>query len=347
MGKVVKTWEIVNSILVQYNGEETEIIIPEEVTAIANEAFDGNNKITKVIVPESVHTIGHRAFANCTALREITMYGVKHIYTNVFRGCVSLQKVDFQNSPLQRINFCTFKGCNSLREFTAPPEVKWISNAAFSKCTALRTVRLPEKLVEIKRYAFSKCYSLRRIELNTECTHVEQGAFHECGSKMELIWEPACKYYNQRAPKTAIIFMGIQGSGKTYYYNQHFKDRYEHINLDELHTRNKEMIAIEACIANGKSLVIDNTNPTKKDRERYISKLKEAGYQVVGYFFESKVQDCIRRNAERTGKECVPNMAIAATSNKLEMPSYDEGFDKLYFVKRIEENRMAREDWRD
>ena len=38
--------------------------------------------------------------------------------------------------------------------------------------------------------------------------------------------------------------------------------------------------------------------------------------------------------------------AIAATSNKLEMPSYREGFDELYFVKNDGE-KMAIEKWRD
>jgi len=40
----------------------------------------------------------------------------------------------------------------------------------------------------------------------------------------------------------------------------------------------------------------------------------------------------------------IPAMAIAATSNKLEMPSYDEGFDKLYFVANDGRN-MEISDW--
>ncbi len=89
---------------------------------------------------------------------------------------------------------------------------------------------------------------------------------------------------------------------------------------------------MEECIRQKKNFVVDNTNPTREDRARYIPLAKEAGYQVIGYFFQSKVQDCIARNALRTGKACIPSKAIAATSKKLELPSYDEGFDKLYFV---------------
>ena len=45
--------------------------------------------------------------------------------------------------------------------------------------------------------------------------------------------------------KTMIIFIGIQGSGKTHYYNKYMDGIYEHVNLDELHTRNKERMLIQ------------------------------------------------------------------------------------------------------
>ena len=74
--------------------------------------------------------------------------------------------------------------------------------------------------------------------------------------------------------------------------------------------------------------------------------LREAGYHITGYFFESRVKDCIRRNEKRTGKARVPNIAIAATSNKLELPSLAEGFDALYFIARKNEKTMIKEEWR-
>lgn len=146
--------------------------------------------------------------------------------------------------------------------------------------------------------------------------------------------------------KHAIIFMGLQGSGKTWYYAKYLSADYAHINLDTLHTRNKERIALEHCISEGKNIVIDNTNPTQQDRQRYIPVLRRAGYQITGYFFESRIKDCIRRNEQRSGKARVPNAAIAATSNKLEFPSLEEGFDELYFIARRDENVMEKEEWR-
>lgn len=147
------------------------------------------------------------------------------------------------------------------------------------------------------------------------------------------------------ARKEMIIFIGIQASGKTTFYHQHLAE-YVHISLDILHTRNKERIALEECFSSGKSMVIDNTNPTAADRAGYISKAKAHGYHITGYFFRSCISDCVRRNEKREGKAKVPKTAIAATSNKLEMPDYAEGFDKLYFV-YMENETMIIEDWKE
>ena len=149
----------------------------------------------------------------------------------------------------------------------------------------------------------------------------------------------------KKKEKHVIIFIGIQASGKTTFYNQMLADGfYAHISLDILHTRNKENLEMNACFESGKSFVIDNTNPEKGDRERYIVKAKEYGYYIIGIFFQSIVKDCVSRNVARGNK--VPPKAIAATSNKLQMPSLEEGFDELFFA-RITDNGFDITKWRD
>ncbi len=142
-----------------------------------------------------------------------------------------------------------------------------------------------------------------------------------------------------------ILFIGIQASGKSSFYRKYLSD-YEHISLDVLNTRNKERLAIEECIAKEKSFVIDNTNPTKEDRKRYFDKIAGKDYQAVGYFFRSVISESIERNEQRTGKQYVPRCAIAATSNKLEMPTFEEGFAELYYV-YMKDGDFVVEEWRE
>ena len=137
--------------------------------------------------------------------------------------------------------------------------------------------------------------------------------------------------------KQAVIFIGIQACGKSTFYQRHLSNLgYVHISLDVLKTRDRESQMLAKCINEGKSFVVDNTNPEMTDRSRYITKAKEHGYHIIGIFFQSIVRACIVRNDKRGGK--VPTKAIAATSNKLQLPSYSEGFDELFFAKIVNNN---------
>ncbi|HEX5422907.1 MAG TPA: AAA family ATPase [Candidatus Acidoferrales bacterium] len=130
----------------------------------------------------------------------------------------------------------------------------------------------------------------------------------------------------------AVIFVGIQGSGKTSFYRERFFNSHVRISLDMLRTRRREQILFRACLAAGQSFVIDNTNPLPIDRARYVSEARQAGFRVVTYYFETSLGDAMRRNNQRLGKEKIPPMALAATLRKLQAPSLQEGFDAVYVV---------------
>ena len=89
---------------------------------------------------------------------------------------------------------------------------------------------------------------------------------------------------------------------------------------------------IEAALAAGRSVVVDNTNPRRADRVPIIAAARRHGAQVAGYFFQTDAADALRRNRAREGRERVPAVAIFATRKRLEVPTVDEGFDHLYTV---------------
>lgn len=146
--------------------------------------------------------------------------------------------------------------------------------------------------------------------------------------------------------KTMIIFIGAQASGKSTFYKTYFADSCQHINLDTLHTRNKEKMMLSECLQNGESCVIDNTNPTKEDREKYIRLAQEYGYHIIGFYFKSCISECFQRNAGREGKAYVPERAILGTAKKLELPAFSEGFEQLYHV-AIAEDEFVINEWQE
>ena len=130
----------------------------------------------------------------------------------------------------------------------------------------------------------------------------------------------------------AVIFVGIQGSGKSSFYRERFFDTHVRISLDVLRTRHREQLLFAACLAAKQPFVIDNTNPLVHDRARYIEPARKAGFRMVAYFFETSLADAMRRNHQRGGKQKVPVPAIAGTLRKLQVPTLEEGYDEIHKV---------------
>lgn len=143
-----------------------------------------------------------------------------------------------------------------------------------------------------------------------------------------------------------IIYIGIQASGKSTFYLSRFSKTHIRLNMDMLKTRNREKILFEACLAAKQPVVIDNTNPTKNIRSNYIEQFKKHKFDVIGYYFTANLKRSLRLNAYRKGKERVPDVGLKGTFSQLELPSYQEGFDSLYYVS-IENNDFVVKEWED
>lgn len=145
----------------------------------------------------------------------------------------------------------------------------------------------------------------------------------------------------------AVIFIGIQATGKTTFYVQRFLNTHVRISLDLLRTRHREARFLDACLQTQQRFVIDNTNPTIEDRKRYIEIARDSGYEVVGYYFQSQLQASMERNGSRSESEQISPKGIMGTYNKLELPTYSEGFDALYYVGIEDDGKFRVEEWKD
>ena len=134
------------------------------------------------------------------------------------------------------------------------------------------------------------------------------------------------------------LFIGIPASGKSTFYHRVLENKnLDYVSLDVLKTRTREWTAFETALNAQRSVVIDNTNVTKALRARYLAPAKAAGYRTIGLFFQSIVADCLARNEHREGMAKVRPQAVHGMSGQLELPSLDEGFDQLFFVRIVDE----------
>ena len=127
----------------------------------------------------------------------------------------------------------------------------------------------------------------------------------------------------------AIIFIGLQGSGKTTYFMNHFAATHAHVSRDVQQTAERETAFIRECLGSGRSFVVDDTNATRAARASCIREAQAAGFDVLCYFFDTPVRMAIGRNNHRKDKRPIPVPAILRTAKRLEPPSGEEGFDEI------------------
>ena len=146
---------------------------------------------------------------------------------------------------------------------------------------------------------------------------------------------------------TAIILIGIPATGKTTFCKQQFSGSHATISLDILKTRKREKVVLDACLASRESFVIDNTNASVAERQRFIAPAKAAGYTVIGFYFSSKLEDALERNRQRKGAERIREEGILGAAGRLERPCRTEGFDELWYVRMDGIGGFVVEEWND
>lgn len=133
-----------------------------------------------------------------------------------------------------------------------------------------------------------------------------------------------------------IVFAGLQASGKTTYYRAHLSATHVHVSKDLMtNARNRDerqFREISLALAEGRSVVVDNTNPTPADRAPLIALGRAYGARVVALYFETTVKDSVVRNRLREGKARVPDVALFVTAKKMVPPTVAEGFDEVRVI---------------
>ena len=133
-----------------------------------------------------------------------------------------------------------------------------------------------------------------------------------------------------------ILLIGLQAAGKSTYYFSRLAATHVHVSKDLMKNARdreaKQLMLIEEALAAGRSVVVDNTNPTPAARAPLIALGRRYAARVIAIFFETSVRDAVGRNRAREGKSRVPDVAIFATAKKLVPPSLDEGFDEVRVI---------------
>ncbi len=183
--QVFGNFRLSGTILLQYLGAESRVVVPEGVTAIAEEAFAGIETINKVILPESLREIGAEAFRGCLLMQTINLpEGLRSIGAGAFSDCVKLLRVELPKQ-VDVLENRMFRGCRALQEVHFPEGLREIGESAFYGCTGLKMMQLPESLTSIGKLAFYRA-GLREVRIPAETAVVENLAFAK--SLVQKVW---------------------------------------------------------------------------------------------------------------------------------------------------------------
>eukprot|EP00802_Teleaulax_amphioxeia_P011496 Tamp_11529.p1 GENE.Tamp_11529~~Tamp_11529.p1 ORF type:complete len:608 (+),score=146.46 Tamp_11529:141-1826(+) len=132
-----------------------------------------------------------------------------------------------------------------------------------------------------------------------------------------------------------VILVGSPGSGKSSLAKAVFQIKgYEWVNQDTLKTFENCLKKSNEALTNGKSVVIDNTNPESATRKRYIDLAKKSKKAVRCVWVSTPRElaqhlNLVRHIAGTSENPIVPDIAFQKFEEKFEPPDVREGFQEV------------------
>ena len=192
-------------------------IIPDNVTRIGADAFNGCFSLQSITIPKNVTHIDSYAFFGCFSLESILLpKNIVQIDCTAFSGCYFIREkfkctllddvnkspygatfVDLEEGGLLIKNNAIVRCRQFVTSANVPNGITWIAESAFSQCIHLATIVLPNTLYVIGDNAFKNCKSLMEIIIPDGVKEIGYWAFCDC-SAIESIFIPkkCCFFVN-------------------------------------------------------------------------------------------------------------------------------------------------------
>ncbi|MGY2085427.1 AAA family ATPase [Blastococcus sp. SYSU DS0539] len=132
------------------------------------------------------------------------------------------------------------------------------------------------------------------------------------------------------------MLAGLQGSGKTTWTARTLAGTHAVVSKDHWpNARRREarqQRVVAELLAEGRSVVVDNTHPSPAERAPLVALARAAGVPVRAVWLDTPLEVCLARNAAREGRARVPLPGLLGTRARFVPPSTEEGFDRVDVV---------------
>lgn len=168
-----------------------EILLPNTITSIGNEAFEACKKLTSVDLSKTkTATIGVKGFAYCDNLSKIQFpTTLTLIDDGAFAEDKNLRSVqNLEKTIVSKIGYGVFEGCSNLSSVKLPQTLSTLGESAFEGCSNLTAVSGFEntavKILEAR--TFANCSSLSTLSLARGLTEIRTEALIGCSTLRNL-----------------------------------------------------------------------------------------------------------------------------------------------------------------
>lgn len=209
------------------NSNIRSVIIPNSVTSIEYQAFQGCQQLSYVTIPNGVIKIESSAFWDCKNLKSIYLpASLTFVGTNVFANCVNLHSIYYGGSieewcelncgvfssssnnhfyckgetqkweevtsitipnTLTKISRDQFNGFDHVKSFVIPNTITSIESSAFSYCEGITSLEIPDSVTSIGTFAFYSCSNLENITLPKNLNSIENYTFSDCANLKSIL----------------------------------------------------------------------------------------------------------------------------------------------------------------
>ena len=164
-------FEISSGCLTRYKGNSKEVVIPEGVVVINENAFIHNETVERIILPESVKKIKPKG---------VYASKLKNIYIeNQNKYFKSVGGVLFDNNMKTLIQYPI---ASAESEYSIPEGIEKVEGKAFAFCKNLTKINFPISLRIIDESSFTCCDNIRSIFIGRNVELIGENAFMFCSS---------------------------------------------------------------------------------------------------------------------------------------------------------------------
>lgn len=139
------------------------------------------------------------------------------------------------------------------------------------------------------------------------------------------------------------VLCGAPGSGKTTWAKKlsadigaklYCVDDFNSVHRGKPHDETTVLlhVSIQEDLRNGKDVVCDGTYITEFVRLRLLKSITDIPCNKTIVVMDTPLEECLRRNAERTGRARVQDSVVKTFAKMYQPPTLDEGWDEIITI---------------